>query len=63
MKYQKIHIFDVNGQEMNTIIDKYHSPGEYEITFDGNNLASGIYFYSMIIDGNIVSTKKMLLIK
>jgi hypothetical protein len=48
---------------MNTIIDKYHSPGEYEITFDGNNLASGIYFYSMIIDGNIVSTKKMLLIK
>jgi len=33
------------------------------LQFDGSNLNSGIYYYSLIIDKKIVSTKSMVLIK
>ena len=33
------------------------------ILFDGSNLNSGIYYYSLIIDNKIISTKSMVLIK
>jgi len=39
------------------------SPGSYEVEFDGRDHSSGIYFYSLQIDGNIVETKTMVLLK
>jgi hypothetical protein len=37
--------------------------GYYEVSFDGNNLSSGIYFYSLNVDGKNVDTKRMALLK
>jgi len=36
--------------------------GSYDVDFDGNGLASGIYYYR-ITAGNFSQTKKMILIK
>ena len=61
--YVTIKVYDVQGHEVQTLVQGKLNPGVYEYIFNGNNLSSGIYFYSMIIDGTIVDTKKMLMIK
>lgn len=59
----KILIFDVSGKGLVTIVDKQQNRGDYEVTFDGSNLPSGVYFYSLFADGVRIDTKKMLMIK
>ena len=58
-----IKVYDVQGHELQTLVQGKLNSGVYEYIFNGNNLSSGIYFYSMIIDGKVVDTKKMLMIK
>ena len=58
-----IKVYDVQGHEVQTLLQGKLNPGVYEYFFNGNNLSSGIYFYSMIIDGKVFDTKKMLMIK
>ncbi len=58
-----IKVYDVQGHEVQTLVQGKLNPGVHKYIFNGNNLSSGMYFYSMIIDGTIVDTKKMLLIK
>jgi hypothetical protein len=57
-----IKIFDILGKEIQTLVNEQLNPGTYEVTFDGSNLPSGIYFYQLRV-GDFVNTKKMLLIK
>jgi photosystem II stability/assembly factor-like uncharacterized protein len=59
----KLVIYDVLGKEVETLINEKLEPGIYEVEFDGNNLASGVYYYSLIVGDNIIDTKKMLLLK
>ncbi len=61
--YIRINVFDILGKEITTLIDKKQNAGTYNVTFDGEYLPSGIYFYSMTIDGRVVDTKKMILLK
>jgi hypothetical protein len=37
--------------------------GNVTYKFDGTNLASGIYFYTLYVDDNKIDTKKMVLVK
>ncbi|MBE2256210.1 MAG: T9SS type A sorting domain-containing protein [Ignavibacteria bacterium] len=60
--FVKLRIFDINGKELITAINKFSLPGEYEYEFDGSNLSSGIYFY-ILEYGEYSKTKKMVLIK
>jgi hypothetical protein len=36
--------------------------GSYEISYDGGNLSSGVYFYKLTTD-NFTATKRMILLK
>ncbi len=57
-----IKVFDIIGKEVATLINEYRNAGNHEITFNGSNLSSGMYFYR-IEAGNFVQTKKMSLLK
>ncbi|HEY5534399.1 MAG TPA: T9SS type A sorting domain-containing protein [Ignavibacteria bacterium] len=59
----KIKIFNISGKEIKTLLNKQQNRGDYQITFDGENLSSGIYFYSLYADGVRIDTKKMVLLK
>jgi hypothetical protein len=50
------------GKELEDLVNERLQPGTYEVTFDGSNLPSGIYFYKLTV-GNYIETKKMLMIK
>jgi len=58
----RLEIFDVLGRKVKTLVNGTRPSGWYTLKFDGSHLASGIYFYRIIM-GQKVKTRKMLLIK
>jgi hypothetical protein len=57
-----LKVFDVLGNEMETLVDQKNSAGIYEIDFDGTGLTSGIYFFTLKTK-EFTDTKKMILLK
>lgn len=55
-------IYDVLGREVATLVDATLPPGRYKVSFDGSQLASGVYFYCLEA-GESVLVKKMTLVK
>ncbi|HMT10670.1 MAG TPA: fibronectin type III domain-containing protein, partial [Ignavibacteria bacterium] len=58
----KITIYDIAGKEVSTVLNGIMIPGEHTIIFNGNALASGVYFYRMDA-GYFYDVKKMILVK
>lgn len=46
----KLIVCDILGKEVATLVNEKLQPGTYEVTFDGSRLASGIYFYTLLIE-------------
>jgi photosystem II stability/assembly factor-like uncharacterized protein len=61
---QKIRlvIYDLLGNEIETLVNEQKSPGIYEIKFNAKGLSSGIYFYELSLD-SFSDTKKFVLLK
>lgn len=57
-----LNVYDVTGKLISNLIGRKMNPGKYEVAFDGSNLSSGVYFYTLQTD-KIRITKKMTLIK
>ncbi len=58
-----LKIYNVLGQVILTLVNnEFKKAGDYKISFDGTDLASGVYFYKLT-SGNLIDTKKMVLIK
>jgi len=57
-----IRVFASDGTEVAVLVNEDMKNGEYEIDFDGKNLASGVYFYQMEAK-DFKETKKMLILK
>ena len=60
----QLKIYDVLGKEVSTLVNEYKQPGKYSINYSAKNneLASGIYFYSLSAN-NFYMTKKLLYLK
>ncbi len=57
-----LKVYNILGKRVTTLVSKEQQPGNYEVTFDGTNLASGVYLYRLQA-GSHVSTKKLILAK
>ena len=57
-----ITLYDFIGREIATLSNKYETAGYHQIGFDGSQLASGIYCYT-VRAGNLLQSKKMVLMK
>jgi hypothetical protein len=58
----KLEVFDITGRAISTLIDGWRNAGWHTVTFDGNGLASGLYFYKMETEG-FIGYEKMVLLK
>ena len=58
----KLIVFDILGKEVATLVNEKLQAGEYQVTFNGSNFTSGIYFYKLQA-GDFSETKKMIIIK
>jgi len=57
-----LKVYNVLGQEVSTVIqDQSFSPGRHVVSFDGENLASGIYFYRVEANRNNLVGKMVLM--
>ena len=50
------------GREVAALVKEMQNPGNYEVEFNGANLASGVYFYKLTA-GSFSATKKLILMK
>ncbi|MFN3560441.1 MAG: right-handed parallel beta-helix repeat-containing protein [Chloroherpetonaceae bacterium] len=57
-----LKIYDVLGKEIATLVNARQEAGSYYYNFNASTLSSGIYFYRLQA-GNLISTKKMILVK
>jgi hypothetical protein len=62
LAFVTLKVFDVVGNEIETLVDQEKPAGSYEVQFSAIDLPSGIYFYQLRA-GNFVETKKMILMK
>ncbi|MEL7834626.1 cadherin domain-containing protein [Fodinibius sp. Rm-B-1B1-1] len=57
-----LEVYNILGQKVQTLVNGSMKAGWHKIRFNGSRLASGTYFYRLIV-GQKVQTKKMVLIK
>lgn len=57
-----IKVFDILGNEIETLVDEEKNTGTYEITWYAENLPSGVYICRLQA-GSFVETKKMVLLR
>ena len=58
----KLSIYDILGNEIEVLVNGQKAAGSYEVSFDGSNLSTGVYFY-VLQAGNFSDSKKMLLLR
>lgn len=57
-----IKVYDLTGQEVSSLVNEMKEAGTYEIKFDAQSLASGVYVYRMTAD-NFSSARKLNILK
>ncbi len=62
LSYVSLTVYDIQGREVAELVNCWRDAGVHEVTFDGSNLASGVYIYRMTA-GSFEASGKMVLLK
>lgn len=54
-----LKVYNLNGQEITTLINKNLAPGKHSVQFDGSRLGKGVYYYQLRV-GDFIQTKKCI---
>jgi len=57
-----LKVYNIVGELVDDLVDKYMVSGTYEVDFSPNGLESGVFFYTLITK-EFTSTKKLILLK
>lgn len=60
--YVDLIVYDFLGREVESLVSESLSAGTYAVSFSGDNLSSGVYYYKLTA-GSFSQTRKMLLVK
>ncbi len=58
----KLVMFDISGKEVANIVNEAKTAGYYSVQFNAANLSSGMYFYSLSVNG-FSFTRRMMIVK
>jgi hypothetical protein len=61
----RLSVYDITGREVNRLVDRYQSVGDYNISwnsndYNGQKMASGLYFARLNVDNESVSRKMVM---
>lgn len=59
----ELKVFDLLGREMTSLVNSRMPAGNHNVTFNAEGLASGMYYYQLITDGQLIQTRKMMLVR
>ncbi len=54
-----LYVFSLNGTLIQTF--PINATGDGTVSIDGSSLAAGMYVYTLVVDGKIVDSKRMIL--
>ena len=57
-----LSVYDLAGRQVDELISKIHGQGQYEVTWNADKFATGVYMVKLTT-GNIVQVQKVILIK
>lgn len=60
--YTKLEIYSIDGKMITQLVNSSLDAGTYNVEWDGNNVASGLYFYRLSA-GDFSQTKKLVIVK
>ncbi len=58
-----LKVYNILGQQVAVLLNGQKEAGSYQINFNANNMASGIYIYKLSTNTGISAVKKMTLLK
>ena len=58
----RLVVYNIQGKEVATLVNENKLAGSYTVNFDGSDLSSGMYLYTLTTNTGVISNK-MLLIK
>jgi hypothetical protein len=58
-----LRMYDICGQEVLTLLSEFQAAGLHQVNFDGKNLSSGFYLYTLRVGNKVIGTKKMFLLR
>ncbi len=59
----KINIYNISGQLIRTMVNRFQNIGHYSDSFSAQNISSGLYFYQLEIDSDKSEIKKIVYIR
>jgi hypothetical protein len=57
-----LRVYDLLGREVTALVNETKSPGTYEVQWNAEKFASGVYYYRLQA-GDFVQTKKLMLLR
>ena len=61
VKKATLYVYDMSGKQLSEY--PVDGRGKTAVTIEGGSLDAGMYLYSLIADGNVIDTKRMILTK
>jgi len=59
--FTTLKVFNIHGQEIKTLINRFQTKGDYSVGFDGSLFSPGIYYYRLQV-GNCLLTRKCVIL-
>jgi len=61
--FVELDIYDMNGRKCTELVMDSKLPGNYNAQWNATDFASGLYFCRLLVDGLLIDTRKMILLK
>jgi len=58
-----LKVYDLLGKEVAILVNENKPAGTYEVEWDASDFPSGVYLYKLEVDGSVIDTKRMILLK
>ncbi|MBK8551862.1 MAG: T9SS type A sorting domain-containing protein [Ignavibacteria bacterium] len=61
--FVNLKVYNSLGREVASLVNEKQNPGNHTVNFNAGNLSSGVYYYTMTVNGIVRETKTMMLLK
>ena len=61
--FVKVKVFDLTGKEIASLVNVRKFKGDHSVVFNGSDLSSGVYYYSLYVNDIRSESKRMVLLK
>ena len=59
----RLDVYDVRGRLVSTLANDEFAPGTHDVPWNTSSLASGTYLYRLMVDGELVGTKRATVVR